>query len=131
MHKNIGFNCQIPKNFTALIKPSALSRALKNLIDNAFHYATEVDFNAIYEYKNIIITIEDNGPGVPKNERENVFKPFIRLNQARNLDNSSVQIGSGLGLAIAKDAINSHGGEILLDESVKLKGLKVIIILPV
>ena len=131
MQKNIGFNCQIPKNFNALIKPFALSRALKNLIDNAFHYATEVYFNALYESKNIIITIEDNGPGIPKIERENVFKPFIRLNQARNLDNSSVKIGSGLGLAITKDAINSHGGEILLDESVKLGGLKVIIILPV
>ena len=131
MQKNIGFNCQIPKNFTALIKPFALSRALKNLIDNAFHYATEVYFNALYECKNIIITIEDNGPGIPKNERENVFKPFIRLNQARNLDNYAVKIGSGLGLAITKDAINSHGGEILLDESARLGGLKVIIILPV
>ena len=131
MQKNIGFNCQIPKNFNALIKPFALSRALKNLIDNAFHYATEVYFNALYECKNIIITIEDNGPGIPKNERENVFKPFIRLNQARNLDNYAVKIGSGLGLAITKDAINSHGGEILLDESARLGGLKVIIILPV
>jgi two-component system osmolarity sensor histidine kinase EnvZ len=131
MQKDINFNCQIPKHLNIAIKSSALNRALKNLIDNAFHYATKVDFSASYQQKNIIITIEDNGPGIPKPERENVFKPFIRLNQARNLDSSSFKIGSGLGLAITKDAINSQGGEINLDQSTMLGGLKVVIILPI
>lgn len=131
MQKNIHFNCQISKNLNIPIKPSALNRALKNLIDNAFHYATQVDFTAICQQKNIVITIEDNGPGIPKTERENVFKPFIRLNQARNLDSTSFKIGSGLGLAITKDAISSHGGEITLDQSKTLGGLKVIVTLPI
>ena len=65
---------------------------LKNLIDNAFHDATQVDFTAICQQKNIVITIEDNGPGIPKTERENVFKPFVFIG------NSNINITYWLGV---------------------------------
>ena len=75
--------------------------------------------------KNIIILLEDDGPGIPKLEYENVFKPFYKLDKARGEAKSSV----GLGLSISSDIIRSHGGKIELGKS-KLGGLKIIISLP-
>lgn len=72
------------------------------------------------------ITIEDDGPGIEKAEREDVFKPFHRVESSRNPDTG----GTGLGLSIVKDIVNGHGGNITLDEGEDGKGLKVIINLP-
>ena len=74
---------------------------------------------------NIILLIDDDGPGIPKNEYENVFKPFYKIDKSRNETKSSV----GLGMSIASDIIQSHGGNIKLEKSI-LKGLKVKITLP-
>ena len=73
----------------------------------------------------MLVTVEDDGPGIPEDQYKNVFKPFFRLDKSRSLNLSGV----GLGLAIVEDVINSHGGSIYLGES-QLKGLQVKISLP-
>ena len=79
---------------------------------------------------NLLIVVEDDGPGIPEIERENVFKPFYRIDNSRNLDSKSSSGGSGLGMAIAFDAIVAHGGSIKLSDSRDLKGLRVEISIP-
>lgn len=106
---------------------SSLRRAMTNLIDNGLRYGSHVWVSGeINDDDNIIITVEDNGPGIPASKRKEVFQPFYRIDSSRNLDN----VGTGLGLSITKDSIVSHGGSIILDESDK-GGLKAIITLPV
>ena len=129
MEKRIDGTLEIPDNFEIPIKKLALKRALMNLIDNAFNYATTVNFSANLSHDNLIITIDDNGPGIPEAERANVFKPFYRIDNSRNLDKKTNSGGSGLGLAIAMDAVTSHGGRIELSDS-SLGGLCVTIFIP-
>ncbi len=111
------------------IKKLALKRALTNLIDNAFNYGNRAKFVAAISKNNLMITIEDDGPGIPKNERSKVFKPFYRIDNSRNLDKKTASGGSGLGLAIAMDGVTSHGGRIELSDS-NLGGLCVTIFIP-
>ncbi len=107
-------------------RPGALRRALMNVLENAMrHAATRVRLRLREEDGNVIITIDDDGPGIPAEERERVFRPFVRLDDARNLDAA----GTGLGLAIARDLILGHGGHIELADS-PLGGLRVRITLP-
>jgi len=73
-----------------------------------------------------LILVEDDGPGIPEDRREEAFRPFHRLDQGRNLQKG----GSGLGLAIARDIARAHGGDITLDQSA-MGGLKAIIRLPI
>ncbi len=131
--KNIESDIKISKNFTIPLKKLAFKRALINLIDNAFNYGENVEFQAYLSQNNLIITIEDDGPGIPESEYENVFKPFYRIDNSRNQDldekTKKSNMGSGLGLAIAMDAITSHGGRIKLSSS-KMNGLKVLIFIP-
>ena len=101
-------------------------RCIQNLIDNSLKYGKRVNIELIKTTKNIFIKIEDDGPGIPENEYENVFKPFYKIDKGRAEKKSSV----GLGLSIASDIIRSHGGNIKLEKS-KLKGLGVRIFLPV
>ncbi len=129
MEKRIDGTLEIPDNFEIPIKKLALKRALMNLIDNAFNYAATVNFSANLSHDNLIITIDDNGPGIPEAERANVFKPFYRIDNSRNLDKKTNSGGSGLGLAIAMDAVTSHGGRIELSDS-SLGGLCVTIFIP-
>jgi len=88
----------------------SLKRALSNLVDNAVKYGG----NAVVRMKDnknfLEITIEDNGPGIPVAEQEQVFSPFYRLEPSRNPETG----GIGLGLSIAQSAIQAHGGEIML-----------------
>ncbi len=130
MNRKIRNFIEIPDNFTAAIKKLALKRALVNLIDNAFNHGEKVELHAFISDNNLIIEIDDDGPGIPKSERKNVLKPFYRIDNSRNLDKKSSSIGSGLGLAIATDAITSHGGHIKLASS-PLGGLKVLIYIPI
>lgn len=130
MDRTIGNHIDINGNAKVSIKKLSLKRALMNLIDNAFNYGTQVDLLATLSHKNLIITINDNGPGIPQEERDNVFKPFYRIDNSRNLDKKSTSGGSGLGLAIAMDAVTSHGGRIKLADS-PLGGLRVIIFIPI
>jgi len=129
MSKKIDTEIHLDSNFKAPIKKLALKRALINLIDNAFNHASEVKLLSSTSNKNLIIIIDDNGPGIPEEETKNVLKPFYRIDNSRNLDKKSALGGSGLGLAIAADAITSHGGHIRLSKS-PLGGLRVTIFIP-
>ncbi len=107
-------------------RKNLIIRCLNNLIDNAINFGNKIIINQQKIKKNIIIFVEDDGPGIPDNEYENVFKPFYKSDKSRNQKKSSV----GLGLSIASDIIRSHGGNIELGSS-SLGGLKVKIVLPV
>ncbi len=103
-----------------------IKRCINNLIDNALKYGENVHIDLFKNNSNIIVKIEDDGPGIPQEEYDNVFKPFYKIDKSRAERKSSV----GLGLSIASDIIRSHGGNIKLEKS-KLKGLAVKIFLPV
>ena len=103
----------------------SIQRCLNNLIENSTKFANKIEINFQKLKSNIIIHIEDDGPGIPIQERENVFKPFYKIDKSRSEKRSSV----GLGLSIASDIIRSHGGKIELSDS-KLGGLKATISLP-
>ncbi|MEM7289815.1 MAG: ATP-binding protein [Pseudomonadota bacterium] len=111
---------------TIAIRPDAFSRLVSNIVANAFRYAEQLEVSASSGSKRITITFDDDGPGIADDMREEVFKPFMRLDEARNLDES----GTGLGLSIARDIARNHGGDINLYDS-PLGGLRVIITLPV
>ncbi|RPG95105.1 MAG: HAMP domain-containing protein [Candidatus Pelagibacter sp. TMED286] len=106
-------------------RPTALKRSLTNIIQNGLTYGTTVHVDVQKGNKRAMITIDDDGPGIPEDQYKNVFKPFFRLDKSRSLNQSGV----GLGLAIVEDIINSHGGNIQLGKS-KLNGLQVKISLP-
>ena len=106
-------------------RENLIQRSINNLIDNALKYADKVNLQLSKKNKNILIIIEDNGPGIPIEEYENVFKPFYKIDKGRGDSKSSV----GLGLSITSDVIKSHGGNIVLEKS-DLNGLKVKIFLP-
>jgi len=107
------------------VRPEAFRRLLANILGNAFRYAHKVKVEMLHRPGVILLTVDDDGPGIPADQREEVFKPFVRLDTARNLDAS----GTGLGLAIARDIARSHGGDVVLADS-ELGGLRVIIRLP-
>lgn len=107
------------------LKRQALKRAITNLVTNAARFGDNIIIRAATEGQWVRIEVDDDGPGIPPSERENVFRPFYRLDHARNQDEGN----SGLGLAIARDIAKSHGGEIALGES-SMGGLRAIISLP-
>jgi len=107
-------------------RKNLISRCLNNIIDNALKYGNKVQIKLSKENTNILIIIDDDGSGIPKEEYENVFKPFYKIDKGRADSKSSV----GLGLSIASDIVRSHGGNIVLDKS-KMNGLSVKIFLPV
>lgn len=108
-----------------LVRPNAFSRLLGNLIGNAFRYAKSVKVSARHANGMLVVTIDDDGPGIPAEKRDEVFKPFVRLDDARNLDSS----GTGLGLAIARDIARTHGGDIALGDS-PMGGLRAVVRVP-
>lgn len=108
-----------------LVRPNAFSRLLTNVVNNAFRYARHVVIDVQHGEGSLTVTVDDDGPGIPPEKREEVFKPFVRLDASRNQDES----GTGLGLSIARDIARSHGGDIILDDS-PLGGLRVIIRVP-
>ena len=108
-----------------IARPNALSRLVANLAENARRYAGNLHIDIRKAPRSIIMTFDDDGPGIPENSREDVFKPFFRLDEARNLNAS----GTGLGLSIVRDIARSHGGDVTLDEST-MGGLRVIVKIP-
>jgi two-component system osmolarity sensor histidine kinase EnvZ len=110
---------------TIHVRPKAFDRLLANLIGNALRYAENVKVEAIHTRGSLTVIVDDDGPGIPASSREDVFKPFVRLDEARNLDDS----GTGLGLSIARDIARSHGGDITLDDS-PMGGLRAIVRVP-
>jgi len=107
-------------------RKNLIKRCINNLIDNATKYGKKVNIELVKNNNNLFIKVEDDGPGIPQNEYNNVFKPFYKINKGRADSKSSV----GLGLSIASDIIRSHGGNIKLEKS-KMNGLEVRIFLPV
>ncbi len=106
-------------------RPADLTRALTNILTNAGRYATYAQITLGIRDKMAVVTIDDNGPGIPENKRKDVFKAFYRLENSRNKETGGV----GLGMTITKDIVLSHGGDIRLKSS-PLKGLRVVISLP-
>ena len=107
-------------------RKNLIKRCINNLIDNGIKYGDKVNVKLKKSNNSLFINIEDNGPGIPEKEYENVFKPFYKIDKGRADAKSSV----GLGLSIASDIIRSHGGNINLEKS-SLNGLGVKIFLPV
>ena len=108
------------------LRRDAFRRCVTNLVGNAMRFGSRVVVAARRSSDTVEITVDDNGPGIPPERRDDAFRPFVRLDQARNLDHG----GSGLGLAIARDIARSHGGELdLLDGP--LGGLRARLRLPV
>ena len=122
-------NKNISSNLSSKIfingRKNLIKRCINNLIDNAIKYGEKVNIELSKSTSNLFIKIEDNGPGIPEIEHENVFKPFYKIDKGRAHSKSSV----GLGLSIASDIIKSHGGNIKLERS-SMNGLGVKIFLP-
>ncbi len=108
------------------VRPAAFKRCLGNLVSNAARHAEAVSITGHRDHRWLTVTVDDNGPGIPLHLREEVFKPFLRLDDARNQDEG----GTGLGLAIARDIARSHGGDISLSDS-PLGGLRAAVRVPV
>ena len=125
-YPNIILNFENQIDVFANIRMVSLKRSILNILKNAIRHATRINIKTSTHRNNIHIAIEDNGPGIPHSERDNVFKPFYRIDSARNLQTG----GAGLGMAITKDIINSHGGKIVLQDSHNLGGLKVLLVIP-
>ena len=109
-----------------VFRPSVMRRAISNLIGNAARYGTNVAVAARITDNMVEITIDDDGPGIAAAMREEVFKPFRRLEESRNQETGGV----GLGLSIAQDVVRGHGGDIGLADS-PLGGVRVIVHLPI
>src|SRR5437867_1458996 len=108
------------------VRPAAFKRCLANLVSNAARHAAAISITGHRDHRWLTVTVDDDGPGIPPNMREEVFKPFLRPDDARNQDEG----GTGLGLAIARDIARSHGGDITLDAS-PLGGLRARVRVPV
>ncbi|MBB3771877.1 two-component system osmolarity sensor histidine kinase EnvZ [Angulomicrobium tetraedrale] len=109
-----------------MIRADAFRRCLANLAANAWRHGTRMEITGTRDDRWLIVTVDDDGPGIPAAKREDVFRPFVRLDDARNQDAG----GSGLGLTIARDAARSHGGDVSLSDS-PLGGLRAMVRIPV
>jgi two-component system osmolarity sensor histidine kinase EnvZ len=107
------------------VRPDSFRRLLFNLVSNAARHGETIAISATHESGWLVLHVDDDGPGIPEDLREEVFKPFVRLDEARNQDEG----GSGLGLAIARDIARGHGGDITLHDS-PLGGLRATVRLP-
>ncbi|MDG1739472.1 MAG: ATP-binding protein [Paracoccaceae bacterium] len=113
---------------TLQLRPTAIRRAIENLIDNALNYGSCAEISVVHRKKSVTISIEDSGAGIPESQRIEALKPFARLDPARN---QNIATGVGLGLSIAADVARAHGGQLRLDTSERLGGLKADLILPI
>lgn len=124
---NYDIKINAKKNYFATVRPSAMERAISNIITNAIRYSKKkivIDIKQADE--SLSVFIEDNGKGIPEDKREDMLKPFTRLENSRN----SATGGVGLGLAIVQEIIHQHGGEIFLLDGKKLGGLLVRLDIP-
>ena len=108
------------------VRTDAFKRCLFNLVSNAQRYGDRIEIEAMRDQRFLTVNIDDDGPGIPPEKREEVFRPFFRLDEARNQDEG----GTGLGLAIARDIARSHGGDIILGQS-PMGGLRASVRVPV
>ena len=110
----------VPEPLTVQLRQDAMRRALTNLVDNARRYAGRISLSALAVGRSVLVMVDDNGPGIPLDRRESVFRPF----------ESGAAGGTGLGLTIARDIVRAHGGDITLEDS-PLGGLRARVRLPV
>ncbi|MCF1710922.1 ATP-binding protein [Tabrizicola sp. J26] len=110
----------------ALLRPDAVARAVENLVGNAARFGRRVEVSVSVTERSVRICVEDDGPGIPEERRDEALRPFTRLDAARNPNKGG---GVGLGLSIAADIARSHGGTLTLTESQRLGGLKAELIL--
>ena len=108
------------------VRPVAIKRCITNVLSNALRHGTRAEIYASRGKTSVEITVDDDGPGIPEDRYEDVFRPFVRLDESRNVDTG----GTGLGLTIARDIARSHGGDVILAKS-PLGGLRVVVRLPV
>jgi two-component system, OmpR family, osmolarity sensor histidine kinase EnvZ len=108
------------------VRPATFRRCLANLVSNAARFAPAIAITGHRDHRWLTVTVDDDGPGIPNDMREEVFRPFLRLDDARNQDEG----GTGLGLAIARDIARSHGGDITLSDS-PMGGLRATVRVPV
>ncbi len=108
------------------VRPAALRRCLGNLVSNASRFAKAISITGHRDHRWLTVSVDDDGPGIPAEMREEVFRPFLRLDDARNQDEG----GTGLGLAIARDIARAHGGDITLGDS-PMGGLRATVRVPV
>ena len=111
---------------TLVARPASIKRLFANLVGNAQRYGQKLEFSIQNDGRSMFVHIDDDGPGIPLEKREDAFRPFYRLDESRNQDTAN----SGLGLAIARDIARSHGGDIELDRS-PLGGLRATVKLPI
>jgi len=109
-----------------IVKPASFKRCVGNLVSNAARHGETISIAGHRDHRYLTVTVDDDGPGIPLAMREEVFKPFLRLDGARNQDEG----GTGLGLAIARDIARSHGGDIMLGDS-PMGGLRAMVRIPV
>jgi two-component system osmolarity sensor histidine kinase EnvZ len=124
-YENENIYSELTKDIFMDGRKNLIQRCLNNLIDNGVKYANKINLQLVKSNNHIVITIDDDGPGISKNEYENVFKPFYKIDKSRGDSKSSV----GLGLSIASDVVRSHGGNIILDKSPQ-NGLRVKVFFP-
>jgi two-component system osmolarity sensor histidine kinase EnvZ len=110
----------------ATVRPDAFKRCLSNLLNNALRHGRKISLEGSCDEKFLVIHVDDDGPGIPAPLREDVFRPFVRLDEARNQDKG----GTGLGLSIARDIARAHGGDVFLARS-PLGGLRATVRVPV
>lgn len=111
----------------AIVRPDAFRRCLQNLVANAVRYSRRIAIVAVHDGRLLEVRIDDDGPGIPLESREEAFRPFLRLDESRN---QNVGGGSsGLGLAITRDIARSHGGDVTLESS-PLGGLRAVVRVP-
>ena len=125
-YNNKNITKEIPPRVYLNGRKNLIKRCLNNLIENSIKYANKINIELLKNKTNLVIKVEDDGPGIPDSEYDNVFKPFYKIDKGRADSKSSV----GLGLSIASDIVRSHGGNIKLNKS-NLNGLEVKIFLPV
>jgi len=123
-HPNVTLT--VDQTICATVRPNALKRCVSNLINNALRYAKHAQVSMTLRDQVVDILIDDDGPGIPSEQREEVFRPFYRLDESRNQDTGGV----GLGLSIARDIARAHGGNLVLEASPQ-GGLRARVWLPV
>jgi len=123
---NADVTVEIDGDMHVELRPFAMKRCLTNLVSNALRHGTKVELHAVRGRTSVEVIVDDNGPGIPPDKYEDVFRPFLRLDESRNVDTGGV----GLGLTIARDIARSHGGDVTLGPS-PLGGLRVIVRIPI
>lgn len=116
-----------PASLIVEVRPTALKRAFANLIDNAVRYGLRARVRMEHRHGEILVEVDDDGPGIPSEERERVFTPFYRLERSRSRETG----GTGLGLAVARNVVRGHGGDVTLANREGGGGLTVTVTLPV